>query len=77
MPHDAFFAGAPGLPGLQQPQVPARPECRSGFDGFGSTTLKWAADGELTDLDLHAILARMSVHDPQAARVFSDDSPAD
>ncbi|MFN7227741.1 MAG: hypothetical protein ACK5UG_01665 [Synechococcaceae cyanobacterium] len=54
---------------------PFRPQCLSGFEESGSTTLKWGANGELTDLDLHAVMARLCVHDPQACRALADDSP--
>jgi hypothetical protein len=44
-----------------------RPECVSGFEpsGSGSTSLKWGSDGELNPLDLHKVLARLCLHDPQ------------
>lgn len=44
-----------------------RPECVSGFEpsGSGSTSLKWGSNGELNPLDLHKVLARLCLHDPQ------------
>lgn len=44
-----------------------RPDCVSGFEpsGSGSTSLKWGSNGELNPLDLHKVLARLCLHDPQ------------
>ena len=54
---------------------PFRPDCVSGFEpsGSGSTSLKWGADGELTALDLHKVLARLCVYDPQVCEVLNDE----
>jgi hypothetical protein len=43
-----------------------RPACVSGFEDVDSTSLKWGSNGDLAALDLHRILARLCVHDPQA-----------
>ncbi|MCS5699812.1 hypothetical protein NZK32_12280 [Cyanobium sp. FGCU-52] len=49
-----------------------RPACVSGFEGGDSTSLKWGSDGELTPLDLHRILARLCVDDPQVCGGLED-----
>jgi hypothetical protein len=49
-----------------------RPACVSGFEHGDSTSLKWGSDGELTALDLHRILARLCVHDPQVCGSLED-----
>ncbi|MFN5118966.1 MAG: hypothetical protein ACK55H_14500 [Cyanobacteriota bacterium] len=48
----------------------ARLDCVAGVDSPGSTSLKWGEDGELTALDLHNLLARLSVHDPEVCRAM-------
>jgi hypothetical protein len=53
--------------------APFRPECVAGVDSPASTSLKWGADGELTSLDLHNLLARLCVHDPQVCRGLEED----
>jgi len=53
--------------------APQRPDCVSGFDGLESTSLKWGANGELTALDLHGVLARLCVHDPEACRLLDGE----
>lgn len=62
----AASAGA----GVGSPQ--GRPACVSGFEDADSTSLKWGSDGELTSLDLHRILARLSVHDAQVSALAED-----
>jgi len=49
-----------------------RPACVSGFEHGDSTSLKWGSDGELSALDLHRILARLCVHDPQVCGSLED-----
>jgi|LakMenE01Jun11ns_1017448.scaffolds.fasta_scaffold9603428_3 hypothetical protein len=49
-----------------------RPACVSGFEDVDSTSLKWGSDGELAALDLHRILARLCVHDPQVCGGLED-----
>jgi hypothetical protein len=44
-----------------------RPQCAAGVHSPANTSLKWAADGELTALDLHHVMARLCAEDPQAA----------
>lgn len=51
---------------------PERPACVSGYEHGDSTSLKWGSDGELTALDLHRILARLSVHDAQVSGLAED-----
>jgi hypothetical protein len=65
------------IPGGLGP-FPFRPDCVSGFEpsGSGSTSLKWGADGELTALDLHKVLARLCVHDPQVCEVLDQEREA-
>ncbi|CAK6691815.1 hypothetical protein VB716_12880 [Synechococcus sp. CCY9201] len=36
------------------------------FDPLNSTALKWCSNGELSELDLHRILSRLSQVDPVA-----------
>lgn len=47
-----------------------RPACQAGVDSPGSTSLKWGADGELTALDLHHVLARLLEHDHEACHMM-------
>jgi hypothetical protein len=51
-----------------------RPTCDAGVASQGSTSLKWARDGELTARDLHHVLARLLVHDQEACRMMDGDS---
>ena len=67
LPSSEWSASVEGLPSTQ------RPYCVSGFDGLGSTSLKWGANGELTALDLHGVLARLCVHDPEACRLLDGE----
>ena len=59
-------------PGSLGPEMGSfcRPDCVAGVDSSGSTSLKWGEDGELTALDLHNLLARLSVHDPEVCRAM-------
>ena len=51
----------------------ACPGSPAGDDGpLGRSVMKWGADGELTALDLHRILARLCVHDPQVCGSLED-----
>lgn len=43
-----------------------RPLCQAGIDSPESTSLKWGANGELTDQDLHHVLARLLACDQAA-----------
>jgi hypothetical protein len=58
------------------PPDPFRPSCDAGVDSPGSTSLKWGADGELTALDLHHVLARLLVHDLEALRMIEAEPGA-
>lgn len=51
-----------------------RPVCDPGVNSPTSTSLKWGADGELADLDLHNIVARLCLHDQQVCPCL-DDGP--
>lgn len=55
---------------------PFRPACDAGVALPPSTSLKWGHDGELTALDLHHVLARLCLHDPQACRALDDGDTA-
>jgi len=63
-----LFPVGPGAEGA----APFRPACDAGVALPPSTSLKWAHDGELTALDLHHVLARLCLHDPQACRALDD-----
>ena len=67
LPSSEWSASVEGLPSTQ------RLDCVSGFDELGSTSLKWGANGELTALDLHGVLARLCVHDPEACRLLDGE----
>jgi len=43
-----------------------------GFEHGDSTSLAWGSDRELTALDLHRILARLRMHDPQVCGGMED-----
>jgi|LakMenEpi03Aug12_release.lakeMendotaPanAssembly.Ray.scaffolds.fasta_scaffold697539_2 hypothetical protein len=67
-----LFPVGPGAEGT----APFRPACDAGVALPPSTSLKWAHDGELTALDLHHVLARLCLHDPQACRALHDGDAA-
>jgi hypothetical protein len=67
-----LFPVGPGAEGA----APFRPACDAGVALPPSTSLKWAQDGELTALDLHHVLARLCLHDPQACRALHDGDAA-
>ncbi len=52
--------------GATNPAAVFRPLCQAGIDSPESTSLKWGADGELTALDLHHVLARLLACDQEA-----------
>lgn len=63
-------------PFFSLPPDPFRPACDAGVDSPGSTSLKWGADGELTALDLHHVMARLLVHDREALRMVDTEPGA-
>jgi hypothetical protein len=63
-------------PSFSLPSDPFRPACDAGVDSPGSTSLKWGADGELTALDLHHVMARLLVHDQEALRMIEAEPGA-
>ncbi len=58
--------------GGRQWRVVDRPACVSGFEHGDSISLTWGSDRELTALDLHRILARLRVQDPQVCGGMED-----
>ena len=52
-----------------------RPRSAAGFHSPANTSLIWGADGELTALDLHHVMARLCEGDPQAAAALGSLDP--